>query len=94
MPEAINIRLLWSQEIATFQGNSKISRLKNVGKGKVNNLSYPFPGGENQMKYRRTAQKALMGILCLFALSFAAQNTKVTPLITKNGNDRPPRPPS
>lgn len=36
------------------------------------------------MKYRIAAQKTLMGIMCLFAVPFAAQNTKVTPLMTKD----------
>jgi quercetin dioxygenase-like cupin family protein len=35
------------------------------------------------MKYRITAQKAIMGILCLFAIPSMAENTKVTPLMTK-----------
>jgi quercetin dioxygenase-like cupin family protein len=35
------------------------------------------------MKYRKTAQKAMMGILCLFAIPSMAENTKVTPLMTK-----------
>lgn len=35
------------------------------------------------MKYRITAQKALMGILCLFAVPSVAENPKVTPLMTK-----------
>src|SRR5215510_11728832 len=35
------------------------------------------------MKYRITAQKAIMGILCLFAIPSMAENTKVTPLLTK-----------
>jgi quercetin dioxygenase-like cupin family protein len=35
------------------------------------------------MKYRITAQKAMMGILCLFAIPSMAENTKVTPLMTK-----------
>jgi quercetin dioxygenase-like cupin family protein len=36
------------------------------------------------MKYFFTAQKALMGILCLCAIPFAAENIKVTPLMTKD----------
>jgi quercetin dioxygenase-like cupin family protein len=35
------------------------------------------------MKYRITAQKAIMGILCLFTIPSMAENTKVTPLMTK-----------
>jgi quercetin dioxygenase-like cupin family protein len=35
------------------------------------------------MMYRITAQKAIMGILCLFAIPSMAENTKVTPLMTK-----------
>ena len=35
------------------------------------------------MKYRLTAQKALMGILCLFAVPSVAENPKVTPLMAK-----------
>lgn len=35
------------------------------------------------MKYRNAAKKALLGILCLFAFPSVAQNTKVTPLLTK-----------
>jgi quercetin dioxygenase-like cupin family protein len=35
------------------------------------------------MKYRITAQKAMMGILCLFAIPSMTENTKVTPLMTK-----------
>ena len=35
------------------------------------------------MKYRIAAKKALMGILCLFAVPSVAENPKVTPLLTK-----------
>ena len=35
------------------------------------------------MKYRITAQKAIIGILCFFAIPSMAENTKVTPLLTK-----------
>jgi quercetin dioxygenase-like cupin family protein len=35
------------------------------------------------MKYRIAARKALMGILCVFAVPSVAENPKVTPLLTK-----------
>jgi quercetin dioxygenase-like cupin family protein len=35
------------------------------------------------MNYRITAQKALMGIMCLFVIPSVAQSPKVTPLMTK-----------
>jgi quercetin dioxygenase-like cupin family protein len=35
------------------------------------------------MKYRIAAKKALLGILCLFAVPSVAENPKVTPLLTK-----------
>jgi quercetin dioxygenase-like cupin family protein len=35
------------------------------------------------MNYRITAQKALMGILCFFAIPSVVESPKVTPLMTK-----------
>ncbi len=36
------------------------------------------------MKHRIAWQKALLGMLCLMVAPFAAQSTKVTPLLTKD----------
>jgi quercetin dioxygenase-like cupin family protein len=35
------------------------------------------------MKYRIAAKKALLGVLCIFAVPSVAENPKVTPLLTK-----------
>lgn len=36
------------------------------------------------MRYRIVIQQTLLGMLCLLVAPFAAQNTKVTPLLTKD----------
>ena len=36
------------------------------------------------MRYRIALRQSLLGMLCLMVAPFAAQNTKVTPLITKD----------
>ncbi len=36
------------------------------------------------MRYRIAIRQTFLGLLCLFVAPFAAQNTKVTPLLTKD----------